>query len=349
MSEVQKKYGDVAGEYAAVREGGAGLIDLSSRARLIVSGSEAMPFLNGLVTNDVKALAEGRWMHAAFPNVQGRLLASVRVLHRAGGFLIDVEAPAREAVVKTLSRFTLAGDFRLTEMTEELTAFTVQGARAAEIVGEVLGQDAAQAERGQIVEAVWQDESVSVIRATHTAEDGFDIFVGAAAATALWDALRLAGARPVGSEALEILRVEAGLPRFGVDVTDNNVVLEAGLDEAVSFTKGCYLGQEIIARIHWRGHVAKRLAGLSLDEEPAVENGAQVRSAEGKEIGRITSTVFSIRLQKHIALAIIKYDYLAAGTRVVVVAGERESAAQVVELPFVRGSWYEASSASESV
>jgi folate-binding protein YgfZ len=342
MSEVQE-------QYAAVREGGAGLIDLSSRARLIVSGSEAMPFLNGLVTNDVKALEEGRWMHAAFPNVQGRLLGAVRMLHRAGGFLIDMEASAHEAVAKTLSRFTLAGDFRLTEMTDELAAFTVQGARAAEIVGEVLAHDAAQVERGRIVEAVWKSESVSVIRATHTAEDGFDIFVNAADAEALWDALRLAGARPVGSEALEILRVEAGLPRFGVDVTENNVVLEAGLNEAVSFTKGCYLGQEIIARIHWRGHVAKRLAGLRLDEENAVENGAQIRSAEGKEIGRVTSTVFSIKLQKHIALAIVKYDYLAAGTEVVVVSGERELAGQVVELPFVRGSWYEASSASESV
>ncbi len=337
-----ESYGDVAAEYRAVREGGAGVIDLSSRARFIVSGAEAMPFLNGLVTNDVKALAEGAWMLAAFPNVQGRLLALVRVLRRASGYLIDMESVAREAVLKTLSRFTLAGDFRLTEMTEEMATLSLQGARAVEIVAEVLGEEASRVERGRIIETQWQGQPACVIRATHTAEDGFDVFVNAADAVSLWEAFKSSGAQPIGFEALNILRVEAGLPRFGVDVGESNVVLETGLDEAVSFTKGCYLGQEIIARIHWRGHVAKRLAGLILDEEIAVSNEAKVRAADGKEIGRVTSTVFSTRLQRRIALAIIKYDYLAHGTQVTVLSGDAEHAAQVSELPFVRGSWDEA-------
>src|SRR5436305_452832 len=113
-------YGDTAKEYRAVREGGAGLIDFSSRGRIEVSGSEAVQFLNGLITNDVKALADNAWMRAAFPNVQGRLVAEVRVLKLASDrFIFDTEATTHERVLKTLERFTLAGDFRVTDLTGE--------------------------------------------------------------------------------------------------------------------------------------------------------------------------------------------------------------------------------------
>jgi folate-binding protein YgfZ len=161
----------------------------------------------------------------------------------------------------------------------------------------------------------------------------------------LWDALAAAGARPVGQDALEVLRVEAGVARYGVDVDATNVVLEAGADEAVSYTKGCYVGQEIIARIHWRGHVAKRLAGLlPADEDGAgasLTPGAKIKSADAsREIGRVTSVVFSPRLRKQIALGVVKYDFLAAGTEVLIEGGRGASPARVAGLPFVRGSWY---------
>jgi folate-binding protein YgfZ len=157
----------------------------------------------------------------------------------------------------------------------------------------------------------------------------------------LWEALTTARARPVGFDAFDVLRVEAGVPRHGIDVTDTNVVLEAGQDEAVSYTKGCYIGQEIIARIHWRGHVAKRLAGLVLEDEGEPGADAKVKTTDGKEIGRVASHVFSPRLGRRIALAILKYDYLRPDTEVSIVAGEAERAARVAELPFVRGSWYD--------
>ncbi|HEY0544738.1 MAG TPA: aminomethyltransferase family protein [Pyrinomonadaceae bacterium] len=351
MSQISEQVAiarDVMNEYRTVREGGAGLIDLSaSRARVSVGGSEAVQFLNGLITNDVKTLGVGSWMPAAFPNVQGRLLANVRVLRRADDFLFDTEAATREVVLKTLGRFTLAGDFRVTDLTDETATLSVQGARAAEFVKSVLGEEAARVERGRVVEIAWQGQPLSLIRATHTGEDGFDLFVNASQAKALHEALSDAGAQAVGSEALEILRIEAGLPRFGVDVDETNVVLEAGLDEAVSFTKGCYIGQEIIARIHWRGHVAKRLAGLSLDETASIKKDDRVRSTDGKEIGRVTSAAFSPRLKRTVALGIIKYDFLAAGTEAFVVSEAAEHAARVAELPLVRGSWYETDASAE--
>jgi folate-binding protein YgfZ len=151
------------------------------------------------------------------------------------------------------------------------------------------------------------------------------------------------GARAVGGDALEVLRIEAGLARYGVDVDETNVVLEAVPDDAVSFTKGCYIGQEIIARIHWRGHVAKKLTGIVFDEagEPARDD--KIRTEDGKEIGRLTSVTFSPRLNRVVALGYVKYDYLAPGTKVRVLKGDAELTARVATLPHVRGSWDETS------
>jgi folate-binding protein YgfZ len=344
-------YGDTAAEYGAVRDGGAGLIDLSTRGRLNVSGAESVAFLNGLITNDMKTLAPGRWMPAAFPNVQGRLLASVRVINRDNSFLIDTEARTYTQVQKLLERFTLAGDFHLADLSSETLMLSVQGARAVEIVGALLGRDNVRLEPGGVAVLKWREQDLTLLRATHTGEDGFDLFVNAREAENLWDALVALGARPVGHDALEMLRIEAGQPRYHVDMNETNVVLETGLDDAVSFTKGCYIGQEIIARIHWRGHVAKRLAGLSLDGEdagPLIPLEAKVKTEDGKEIGRITSATHSPRLKRTIALGYLKYDYLTPGTPVRVSVGDEERAAHVVELPFVRGSWEPTSSAKEA-
>src|SRR5947209_430935 len=274
---VPAHYGDARAEYDAVRGGeGAGLFDLSSRGRVRVSGGEAVQFLNGMLTNDVARLADGAWMHAAFPNPQGRLLASARVFRRGDAYLFDTEAATCERILKTLERFTLAGDFRVNDLTDETAMLSVQGARARDVVSAALGESAAAATRGRVSSVQFQNGEVTVARATHTAEDGFDLFVSVGEAEALWEALAAARARAAGFDALEVLRVEAGVPRYGVDATEANVVIEVvDESEAVSYTKGCYTGQEIIARIHWRGHVAKKLAGLF------IEGGAEV-SADGE-------------------------------------------------------------------
>src|ERR1043166_3091290 len=173
-------------DYAAVRDGGAGLIDLSDRGRIRVSGSEATMFLNGLVTNDVKSLAEHRWMPALFPTVQGRLIGAVRIARLKDGFLIDTERASHDAVLKTISRFTMAGDFKVADLTDESVMLSVQGARAGEIVGKVLNEIVADLKRDEVREL----DGVTVIRATHTAEDGFDLVVDSARAGALREALQ---------------------------------------------------------------------------------------------------------------------------------------------------------------
>ncbi|HKO36327.1 MAG TPA: glycine cleavage T C-terminal barrel domain-containing protein [Pyrinomonadaceae bacterium] len=327
-------------EYTAVRDGGAGLFDQSSRGRILVSGSEAVMFLNGLITNDMKSLAVNSWMAAAFANVQGRLLAAVRIAHREDGFLIDTESATRETVITLLDRFTLAGDFHLQDLTDETAMFSVQGRRASEVISRVFGAEAASAERHKLVNAQFGNMTVNVIRATHTAEDGFDLFIEANNSLKVGDALTAAGAAPISNATFETLRIEAGVPFYGIDMDENNVVTETNLDDAVSFTKGCYLGQEIIVRIKHRGHVAKKLSGVVLDDLTPVPRNSKIISSEGKEIGRVTSSVFSPPLDRAIALGYLKYDYLAAGTEVKVAAPERETNATVADLPFVRGSWY---------
>lgn len=328
-------------EYTAVREGGAGLIDFSSRGRIIVSGTEAVPFLNGLITNDVKTLELNSWMMAAFPNVQGRLLAAIRVLHTSAGYLLDTEAITSGKVLELVKRFTLAGDFQVADLTASTASISVQGAGSSKIIRAVLGEGLGEVERQRVVQTQLPGgAAVTVIRASHTGEDGFDLFTEADNARSLWDALIAAGAQPVGLQALEVLRIEAGLPRYGVDMDETSIVSETTLDDAVSFTKGCYIGQEIIARIKHRGHIAKKLTGLRFDGEVRIEEGAKIRSVDGKQIGRVTSATYSPHLGRTVALGYVKYDYLAPGTAVRVISSDEEIPAEVAALPFVRGSWY---------
>ncbi len=344
-------YGDSAIEYKSVRETGAGIIDISSRGRVRVSGTEAVQFLNGLITNDVKTLQPGAWMAAAFPNAQGRLVAPARILRVEDSFLIDTDSATSERVRKTLERFTLAGDFRVVDIENEIVLFSVQGARAAETIRLMFGETAASVSRGHAAQATWREHQVTIMRATHTSEDGFDVFVPMESAQDLWHAfVNESNTRPVGYDAFETLRIEAGIPRYGVDMDETNVVTESLIeDEAVSYQKGCYIGQEIIARIHWRGHVAKKLTGIIFDDATnLLTQGAKIRSTDGKEIGRVTSQAFSPRLNKLIALAYVKYDYLAPDTPVHIIMNDTEQhAARVAALPLVRGSWYEQPSASE--
>ena len=354
---VPESYGDVLLEYAEVREGGCGVIDLSNRGRILVSGTEAVQFLNGLITNDMKTLAVNSWMPAAFPNVQGRLLASVRVVRLKDegtdknvcpAFLIDTEAATHERVLKTLERFTLAGDFRVNDVTNQTALLSVKGKNAADVVRAALGDKAADLLPNQSIQTAWPqndqngsgpDDPTSgliVMRELHASEDGFDFVVNADQAGSLWDALQNVGAKPVGYAALEILRIEAGVPLYGVDMDETNVVTETALDDAVSYMKGCYVGQEIIARIKYRGHVAKKLTGVMFEQPVNVAVGATIHSADGKEAGRITSVANSPRLGRTIALAYLKYEYLPSGTSVKVISGTEVFEARVTELPFVR-------------
>jgi glycine cleavage system aminomethyltransferase T len=201
-------YGDARAEYETVRGvAAAGLIDLSARGRIEVSGAEAVQFLNGLITNDLKTLAPRAWMHAAFPNVQGRLLAAVRVARPGDeiSFLIDTEPATHQKVFKTLERFTLAGDFHVKDVTAETIQLSLQGGIARDIIERMSDGSHVQMSPGQAMVVTWLGTQTAVILCEpHTGDFGFDLICPAGdAAVRLWEALIERGARPVGLEAFE--------------------------------------------------------------------------------------------------------------------------------------------------
>ena len=325
MSKPQKMEDNFQAEYSAVRETGIGFY-APKRGLIEVSGGEAVMFLNGLITNDVKKIGEYSWMLAAFPNAQGRLLALVRVLLVGDRFLFDTDFAAYEKVLQNLSRFTLAGDFKVNDLTENYSCVSVRGREVQSSRFKVQGLEFPASEN-EISVGEFNGEKIFVIRAVRAS--GLDFFVPKTQAEKFTGELKNLGAVAVSDETLEVLRVENGEPVYGVDMDETTVVLETGLDEAVSFQKGCYIGQEIIARIHFRGHVAQKLTGLSLEETATA--GDELKSADGKNAGKITSVTFSPALEKNIALAFVRYDYLAEGTELKV----NDSNAAVKNLPFV--------------
>lgn len=295
--------------YEAVGRGAAAFYK-QKRGLVAVWGRESVQFLNGLITNDAAALEDGAQMTAAFPNAQGRLLALVRVRKSGERFLFETDEVTHEKVFQNLHRFTFAGDFFVDDMSGGYGYF------------EIFNSPIDPTDPGNAL--------------IFTGRASTDHFVPVDAAAEFENELRASGAIELPDELYELLRIENGVPKYGIDMDESTVVLETGLDEAVSFNKGCYIGQEIIARIHFRGHVAKRLAGLILDtaELPGGANGGpenyDLLSPDGKNAGRLTSIVLSPRIGRIIALGYVRYDYLAEGT--ILKLGEIEGT--VKELPF---------------
>jgi folate-binding protein YgfZ len=226
-------------------------------------------------------------------------------------------------------------------LTDETAEFSLQGRAAAEVLARVVGAEVTDLPPQKSSTFDFAGAAMTLIRATHTAEDGFDVFVNRDELAKLHDALTNAGARAIGEETFETLQIEAGVARYGIDMDERNVVTETNLDDAISFTKGCYVGQEIIVRIKHRGHVAKKLTGIVLNGADSVPRNATIFSPDGKDIGRITSSTFSLKLNRAIALGYLKYDYVAPATAVKIASADGEIDGAVAELPFVRGSWYD--------
>lgn len=309
-------------KHKIARESGFGFHE-QKRGLIEVSGKEAVQFLNGLITNDVAKLESYRWMSAAFSNAQGRLLAVARVLRLGEKFLFETEEATREKVFQNLFRFTFAGDFFVEDLTEQFSCLAARGSEIPNLKFKIPTEN-------EIAEAKFDDKNGFIIRALRA--DGFDIFLPRLSKQSYANELKKSGAIEISDELYEVLRVENGVPSYGVDMDETTIVPEIDLPELISYKKGCYIGQEIIARIHFRGHIAKKLTGLIFDGESiSVNPNDEIKSFEGKNAGRITSSVFSPKLEKTIALAFVRYDYLAEGTELKI----GDFTARVKDLPFV--------------
>jgi tRNA-modifying protein YgfZ len=305
-------------QYRQLREE-CGLLDRSDRGKLIVSGAEAAEYLQGQLTNDVEALGPGEGQYAALLDRKGHMQADMRVLRTSPEEIwIDTEPEALAPVLRHLEMYKIGREVTVVDVGAERGLLSLIGPRSVEIAG-----TAALPEFACEAAAVGGVECLAVGTGA-----GIDLLVKATDAQKLREALVAGGAAEVDAEAAEIVRIEAGTPRFGAEMSTETMPAEAGIVErAVSFTKGCYIGQEPVARLHYKGRPNRHLRGLELSA--AAEPGASLRLDE-KEVGRLGSAGIS-PARGPVGLAIVRRE-AAPGSELAV--GEDGVTARVVDLPF---------------
>jgi len=306
-------------EYRALTEG-CGLVDRSERGKLALTGPGAKEFLAGQVTNDTEALAAGEGCYAAFLTPKGKMLGDLRVLDRGEELILDTERVALQGLFDMIRRFKIGYQMELHKRTVERGLLSL------------LGPDAPQTAGAETLPAVEHANAAVAIEGIATiaarTDTGVDLICDVADTEELARALRDRGAVPVSQAAAEIVRVEHGRPRYGIDLDETVIPQEAGLNErAVSFTKGCYVGQETVARLHYKGKPNRHLRGLHLSA-PA-EPGAELLLGE-RAVGRLTSAVVS-PAHGPIGLALVRREAEPGAS---VSVGAHGAEAEVVELPF---------------
>ena len=325
--------------YTAARERAA-FLDRSDRGRIVVSGADRASYLQGLLTNDIAALKPGQGCYAAYLTPQGRLIADLNVYELGDVMLITVHHDVKDAVLARFDQFLFSEDVQLGDVTSTFAQFAVIGPDAAAVVSSLLsevpvGALRALPEHGNI-RGHFAGTAAIVTRTSDAGEPGFDVYVDVDQRDALVLALNRAGVTSLDAATAEAIRIERGVPLFHRDMDEDTIPLEAGIEQrAISFTKGCYVGQEVIVRVLHRGHgrIARKLVGVRLDGDKVPASGAVVRSGE-REIGRVTSGTMSPALNQPIALAYLHRDFVEPGT-VVSIDG---TTAAVTALPFVSTS-----------
>jgi tRNA-modifying protein YgfZ len=309
----------LADQYRALTQG-VGLVDRSERGKLALTGPDAKAFLQGQVTNDIERLEPGHGCYAAFLTPKGKMLGDMRVLDLGDELLLDTERVALQGLFNMIRRYKLGSDVELHKRTVELGLLSLIGPDARRVAGVgTLGAAEHDNARGRV-----GDREVTVV----TTDGGVDVFCQADDTPAVRAALEAAGAMPVSEAAAEVRRVERGRPRYGIELDDTIIPQEAGLNErAVACTKGCYVGQETVARLFYRGKPNRHLRGLRLSG--AAATGDELRLGE-KVVGRLATVVVS-PLHGPIALAIVRREAEPGETLAV---GDGDVSAEVVELPF---------------
>ncbi len=330
--EIVEDYGDPKTEYSAAR-GTAALFDASYLAKLRVAGRDRVRFLNNLLSNDIKNLKTGSGCYATLLTHQGRMESDLYVYARAEELLLECSPAGRERLLQSLNKYIVSDVVTVEDVSAALSIVSLQGPGSAEVLQQIV--DAPVGELAPLENrAVGRPPgALMVVRRDRTGLGGYDLWLTSGNAPEAWKTLSKDGqARPAGHQALNWLRTEAGIPWFGVDMDERTLPMEMGLTSAISLTKGCYRGQEIVARVTYRGHLDKKLGAVSIDhpEEPA--KGSKVLGAN-EVIGEVTSAVVSPRLGRPLALAVLKSTFLTPGTRVEVAYGDKTHLGEVVTVP----------------
>lgn len=317
--EIPSHYGNVEEEYWTLRKS-VGIRDVSYFGKVQITGKDRQKFLHGMISNDIKSLESGQGRHALFLDVKGHIQGDFKIYSFPEHLLMVLQHYVRDKVVSGLDRYIISEDVKMKDVTEDLAMIQIIGPRAEELLR--------SKGVGSIPSQFLSFETISIAGSeAHLIRLGvaYALLCAAASAPSLLENL---DAKLVGWKAFDIFRVENGLPIQNLDIDETNFPQECGLDDALNFNKGCYLGQEVMARIDAQGHVNRLLLGIVSDDP--LQTGQKLYKGP-KEIGKIMSPVFSPSLQKHLALGYVRREFASEGQEIEV--GDDRKPVLVKQLP----------------
>lgn len=321
-------FGDVSGEFHALISK-AGVYDLSSRARISLTGSDRTRWLNGMVTNNIRDLAPGHGVYAFLLNPQGHILGDLYAYNQGESLLVDTDQAQVDKILAVFDKYIIMDDVEVLNVGGQLSGFGIAGPKSNEVLRTV-GFDFPELKPLQFSGTTWQQSSTTLVRGDNPCVECFELWLSPGDGEKAHQAFLKAGAKPVGTSALDRLRIASGIPRYGVDIRERDLPQETEQDRALNFSKGCYVGQEIVERIRSRGQVRRKFTGFEINGRlPAVGSKIQV---DGKDVGEITSAA-SLPLAKgeqSVALGYIRREAATPGKTV----DAGGSVATVSNLPF---------------
>lgn len=338
--QVARRFGEAAAEARAVRSG-VGLFDLAHRGLIEIAGPDRARWFKGMCTNEVLALTPGQGNLTALVNRLGRMVSDAWLAVTEASLWLELNADRAALTAEHLEKFHIIEKVQITDRSLAEGLVGLHGPQAAAVLERVLGQPGPAGPEGAVTLGAIAGVPVRVQRQDESGDPGYSVAAPVAGLSQVFEAIERVGAplglRLAGFDALEILRIEAGRPTFGAELTDALMPIEAGLTHAVSYTKGCYLGQEVIARVSTLGQPARALVGIAAAGELVPARGDAVVCG-GVDVGRVTSAARSPHLNRTIALAVVRREHAAPGTRAELrsASGAAPIEAEIVPLPFLR-------------
>jgi folate-binding protein YgfZ len=330
------RFGALGEEWASVRRR-CGLLDAGFRSLWRLRGGDRHSFLQGMVSNDVASLPDGSGTYAALLTIQGRVVSDLRIFVLDEEVWLDVPATHAAAVRAALEKYIIADDVEFAEDDAWTPLVAVEGPQAARVLVAVVGENLSELAPFAHREVIFDGTTLRVAAVTHGGESGYLIFGPPAAAGPLWEHCRAAGAEPVGMEALDVLRIEAGIAWMGRDMDDSILVSEVGIEAAISYKKGCYLGQEVVERVAARGQVQRKLVGLEIDGGAPPPAAAKLLHAD-KEVGWISSAAWSPTRNTVVALGYVRRELWEPGTELEATWPGGTASVRVASLPFYKAN-----------
>ena len=321
-------FGDVGAEFRALLAD-CGVYDLGWRAKIALTGGDRVRWLNGMITNNIRDLAAGHGVYAFLLNPQGHILGDLYAYNRGDSLLLDTDHSQLEKMLPVFDHYIIMDDVEVVNLSDKLTALAVAGPRAKEVLKSA-GLEVPVLDLLQFADLTWQGIGLTIVRGDNPAVESYELWLAPANVTSLWQALVNAPARPVGTAALDLLRIASGIPRYGQDIRERDLPQETEQQRALHFTKGCYIGQEIVERIRSRGNVHRKFTGF--EGQPQLPVPGTKIQADGKEIGEITSVASlpAASGEHMVALGYIRREFAVPGKEVVA-DGAR---LKVTDLPF---------------